>query len=298
MALRPQIGRIVEKAPPPLTYIRSFECSARHLSFTRAADELGCTQAAVSVHIRSLERYLGSKLFHRHPRSLALTEIGAAFLPTLRQALQMIDQATETVVIGNQTRTVTISCPMSLAENWLSRRLVGFAAANPKIELLIYGSLWGEPEGISADLVVSMNRADEIPRGAELMLRDTLSLLCAPEVATTIDRLEDLQQLPRIIVLGRQEYWTAFHPSLGDMSNQDATAFRTNATNIALEMAANGIGIIAAPSDLARTYVQRGLLVEPFDLRPDCPWSYYISHASHSRNSASQAVKNWLMEGE
>lgn len=286
----------MDKAPPPLTYIRSFECSARHLSFTRAADELGYTQAAVSMHIRSLERYLGSKLFHRNPRSLALTEIGAAFLPSLRQALQLIDQATETVVIGNQTRTVTISCPMSLAENWLSRRLVGFHAAYPNIELLIYGSVWGEPEGLSADLVVSMNRDDEVPRGAELMLRETLSLLCAPDIASTIESIEDLTQLPRILVLGRQDYWAAFQPYLGKSDDQLSSAFRTNATNIALEMATNGIGCIAAPSDLTQTYVERGLLAEPFDLRPDCPWSYYLAQASTKRNAASHAVRSWLME--
>lgn len=286
----------MDKPPPPLTYIRSFECSARHLSFTRAAEELGCTQAAVSMHIRSLERYLGSKLFHRKPRSLALTEIGAAFLPSLRQALQMIDQATETVVIGNQTRTVTISCPMSLAENWLSRRLVGFHAAHPNIELLIYGSLWDQPEGISADLVISMNREDEVPHGANLLLQETLSLLCAPDIAGTLTAIADLARLPRILVLGRQEYWAAFQPHLGPPDDHPHPAFRTNATNIALEMATNGIGAIAAPSDLTQTYVARGLLVEPFNLRPDCPWSYYLAQSNPKRNAASEAVRAWLIK--
>ena len=72
---------------PPLNYIRSFEASARHLSFTRAAEELGMTQAAVSGHVRALEQYIGRPLFHRAPRSLGLTEVAASYLPTLRQAL-------------------------------------------------------------------------------------------------------------------------------------------------------------------------------------------------------------------
>ncbi len=70
------------KPPPPLNYIRSFECSARHLSFTAAASELGYTQAAVSNHVRALEHYIGRQLFVRYPRSLKLTEVGEAFLPT------------------------------------------------------------------------------------------------------------------------------------------------------------------------------------------------------------------------
>jgi len=207
----------------------------------------------------------------------------------------MIDQATETVVIGNRTRTVTISCPMSLAENWLSRRLVGFHAAYPNIDLLIHGTVWQEPESLSVDLAVSMNRDDEVPRGAELMLRETLSLLCSPDVAQGVATLADLCQLPRILVLGRQEYWSAFEAHFGKSEDQLNSAFRTNATNIALEMAANGIGYVAAPSDLTRTYVDRGLLVEPFDLRPDCPWNYYLSQTAPGRNAASQAVRTWLM---
>ncbi len=79
------------KPPPPLNYIRSFESSARHLSFTLAAKELGYTQAAVSTHVRALEHYIGRQLFIRYPRSLKLTEMGEAFLPTLRQALGLVD---------------------------------------------------------------------------------------------------------------------------------------------------------------------------------------------------------------
>src|SRR5262245_35148503 len=100
------------RPPPPLNYIRSFECSARHLSFTAAAQELGYTQAAVSNHVRALEQYIGRQLFIRYPRSLKLTEMGEAFLPTLRQALEQIDQATESIVASARKRTVVVSCPM------------------------------------------------------------------------------------------------------------------------------------------------------------------------------------------
>ncbi|MEQ9039066.1 MAG: LysR family transcriptional regulator, partial [Silicimonas sp.] len=71
----------MKRPPPPLHLIRSFECAARHLSFTRAAGDLGYTQAAISTHIRALEQYVGRKLFVRRARSLVLTEIGEAFLP-------------------------------------------------------------------------------------------------------------------------------------------------------------------------------------------------------------------------
>ena len=184
---------MLSRPPPPLNYVRSFESAARHLSFTRAAEELGFTQAAISVHVRSLERYLGAKLFHRHPRSLALTETGEAFLPTLRQALQMIDQATETVVVTNKRKTVTISCPMSLAENWLAHRLAGFRAKYPGTEIIIYGTIWDAVAVPSADLVISMHREDDFPRGAVPVLRDRISLLAAPQWT---EKVKDLSVEP------------------------------------------------------------------------------------------------------
>jgi DNA-binding transcriptional LysR family regulator len=286
---------VINKAKPPLGHIRSFESAARHLSFTRAATELGLTQAAVSMHIKSLENHLGSQLFHRRARSLDLTEIGTAFLPTVRHALSLIDQATETVRIGTQSRTVSISCPMSLAENWLAPRLAGFQAEHPKIQLLVQGTIWDQRDDIGADLSISMSRRDEIPDGGHLILRDTLSLFCAPDIARDMVTLRDAAALPRIVVIGRQDYWSAFDPHLGADGSDAAAPIRTNATSIAFEMAAHGIGIFAAPTRLAQVHVARGLLVDPFDFHPDSPWGYVLTDATRQPTAAVLKVRSWLL---
>src|SRR5215470_16197412 len=98
----------MHRPPPPLNFIRAFECAARHLSFTRAAEELGYTQAAISMQVRALEKYLGRALFVRSARSLELTEMGEAFLPTLRQALSQIDSATEAIVTSSRDQGVIL----------------------------------------------------------------------------------------------------------------------------------------------------------------------------------------------
>lgn len=285
----------MDKAKPPLGHIRSFECAARHLSFTAAAIELGLTQAAVSTHIKSLENHLGSQLFHRRARSLTLTEIGTAFLPTVRHALSLIDQATETVLIGKHSRTVSISCPMSLAENWLAPRLVGFRDEHPNIELLVHGTIWDQRDDIGADLSIAMARQDEIPGGEHLILRDTLSLLCTPEIAHGITTLRDAAAVPRIVVIGRQDYWSAFEPYLPALPAAAAPTIRTNATSIALELAANGIGVFAAPTSLAKAHVARGLLTEPFDLHPESPWGYVLKDATRQPTAAVLKVRTWLI---
>lgn len=93
---------------PPLNGLRSFEVAARHLSFTRAADELGVTPGAVSQQVKSLEAALGTPLFRRLPRSLVLTEAGEAYLPAIESAFAIISKATELTAPALQGRKLRL----------------------------------------------------------------------------------------------------------------------------------------------------------------------------------------------
>ncbi|MFN3642522.1 MAG: LysR substrate-binding domain-containing protein [Gemmobacter sp.] len=281
----------MNRPPPPVNFIRSFECAARHLSFTRAARELGYTQAAISTHVRALEKYIGRDLFVRNARSLHLTEIGAAFLPTLRQALAQIDAATDAILAGGRDRSVIVACPFSLAENWLTGTVARFHARHPEIEVTIHGTVWEEAADGIADLVISVNRDDEAPPGATPLWRETISLVCAPGVAATLAGPADILRHPRVIIAGRQEYWSLLAEATGEaelaqIDPGHGAIFKTNASNVALELAARSIGVTAALTSLAAVYVERGLLVEPFGQRPASPWSYYLANRGTARSSA------------
>ena len=93
---------------PPLNGLRAFEVAARHLSFTRAADELSVTPGAVSQQVKSLERALGVMLFRRLPRSLVLTQQGEAYLPAIGQAFNIISKATELTAPALQGRKLRL----------------------------------------------------------------------------------------------------------------------------------------------------------------------------------------------
>lgn len=267
----------MKKKPPPLNFVRSFEASARHLSFTGAAGELGCTQAAISMHIRSLERLLGVDLFIRHARSLALTEAGAAYLPTLRQALMMIDTATQTVQINTEHRTVRIAAPISLAENWLAPRLAAYQQRQPECQFIVHGTVW-EKETSNSDIVIYMGRIIENRGVMALFEHSGLSVLCAPQMAASIKSPADIAPAAKIVVAGRQEYWTetAAHLNLPIEGMNLSGSIRVDASNIALELAAHGAGLVAMPLETGETYINRGLLVEPLGVRPPCPWGYFI----------------------
>ncbi len=276
----------MKRPPPPLNQIRSFECAARHLSFTRAAEELGYTQAAVSTHIRGLEKYVGRPLFIRHARSLELTEIGEAFLPTLRQALAQIDTATDAIVTSSRDQSVILACPISLAENWVPGVLAGFRAQHPEIEVLVHGTIWNLAADEIADVVISIHRADEVPEGHGWLWDEELLLLADPETAAEMTRPEDLLDRPKIVLSGRQEYWRIMGHALGLPRFEIEPVLKTNSSNVSLEFAARGLGVSVSLYSLSEIYMRRGLLAEPFGLRPQSPWSYYIS-ARHGRKTGA-----------
>jgi LysR family glycine cleavage system transcriptional activator len=122
---------------PSLNAIRAFEAAARHLSFTRAAEELFVTQAAVSHQVKALETELGQPLFRRYNRRLALTEAGQIYLPPLRDALDTMAEATQRLRRTDSSGSLRVSVLASFAAKWLLPRLMDFRRKHPEIDVLV-----------------------------------------------------------------------------------------------------------------------------------------------------------------
>jgi LysR family glycine cleavage system transcriptional activator len=284
---------------PPLAYIRSFEAAARHLSFTRAADELNLTQAAVSNHVRALEDFIGRPLFVRTPRNLVLTEVGSAYLPALRQALSQLDAATESILAVPRPQRVVVACPISLAENWLPARIAGFRRAHPEIDVVIHGTIWSDTSEQIADLCISIWHDDQVSEPATKLRDETLAMVCAPallEGAAALRSPHDVSRFGLIHVLGRQEFWHIFAKTHGVTNLNLEGGLKTDASNVALELAVQALGCAVTFRSLAETYVRRGLLVEPFPAVMPSPWSYYIRDGDAHQSRTSRMLRSWLIE--
>ncbi|TRW98411.1 LysR family transcriptional regulator [Paracoccus sp. M683] len=133
---------------PPLAAIRAFESAARHLSFTRAADELGMTQAGVSYQIKLLEERLGAALFLRKPRALELTALGARLAGPTSQAFDLL-RAAYADPLGRAT-TLSVTTPVTLSGNWLAERMGRFQMEHPDLTLRLDAS----------DRLIDFNRED------------------------------------------------------------------------------------------------------------------------------------------
>lgn len=127
----------MDRAQIPFNALRAFEAASRHLSFTRAAIELCVSQGAVSHQVALLERRLGTRLFHRLPRGLALTDDGQALVPVLVETFDRVGAVLDQYATGRIREVLNIGVVGTFATGWLLNRLDGFASAYPHIDLRI-----------------------------------------------------------------------------------------------------------------------------------------------------------------
>ena len=144
---------------PPLNNLRAFEVAARHLSFRDAAKVLHITPSAVSQRIRSLEAQLGTPLFHRSTRAVALTDAGEVLATDLLEAFDVIARSLARIHRLSEENTFTISTTVTFAEKWLLPRLPFFTEAFPEFDVRVFsGDALVDFSADSTDLAIRFGR--------------------------------------------------------------------------------------------------------------------------------------------
>jgi LysR family glycine cleavage system transcriptional activator len=157
----------VKRTHLPLNGLRVLDAAARHLSFTRAADELAVTPAAVGQQIRALEDMLGTVLFRRTPKGLELTPEAANGLDALRAGFLQFEEAVRAMQAGQSSKSLTIAAPRDFTAKWLAPKLAAFGRGDPELRFVLvsaddnpdfteanldlavrYGTGTGEHEGV------------------------------------------------------------------------------------------------------------------------------------------------------
>lgn len=252
---------------PHLIYLEAFEAAARHLSFTRAAEELNCTQAAISQRVRALEQFFTRPLFHRRSNGLELTDVGAAYLPGITDALDRAETATQGLLGRQAARTLTVSAPVSFVTLWLARNVRHFCAAHPDVELRLNSTIWTDPNVDLADLSIEAHDRSSLLPGAVALGRERIVLLCDPQTARTAGKRPDARWINsnRIIyVQGKMQLLDRWAKTEGIVIAPQQTVMKVDHVAAALEIAASAGGITAVISTYAATYLETGRLVAPF----------------------------------
>jgi LysR family transcriptional regulator, glycine cleavage system transcriptional activator len=187
---------------PPLATLRAFEAAARHLSFKRAAAELGVTPTAISHQVRLLEDVCGRSLFRRRPRPLALTAAGERLFPVLRNGLDRFATAIALASDDAEQRPLRVTSPNAFASRWLVPRLPEWRNVHPDIPLEVIGT--DAVLGLradEADVAIRYARSTPTEFVARELFRDSFFPVCSPALLTDgapVGRVADLLQYPMI----------------------------------------------------------------------------------------------------
>ena len=283
---------------PPLNALKVFEAVTRHLNFRLAAEELGVTQGAVAQQIRGLESSLGLKLFDRLPRTLALTGAGAGYAVSIRQAFELIDEATRT--LRPEPNRLTLSVTPTFASRWMLPRLPNFTAAWPDIDLRVLASerlVQFHHEGV--DLAVRYGRP---PFGAgldaTLLFSQTVLAVVSPALLAELGDPADSDNCLRYALLHDGHHlWPAFLAfNFPQVSLHHQHHLRFNQTALALEAAISGQGIALTSPHFVQNDLASGRLVPAFPQQMTMDAGWYLVWPRRPREQAPvMAVRDWLL---
>jgi LysR family transcriptional regulator, glycine cleavage system transcriptional activator len=291
-----------ESALPPLTALRTFEVAARHLNFTRAAQELCVTQTAVSHQVRQLEAHLGAALFARDGRGLRLTEEGASWARELHEVFARLHDANRRLRASsrNAQPSVTVSVLPSLAARWLVPRLGSFFAEHPGIDVRISPSerlvdLSEEP----IDLGIRFGTGRYPGLVVRKLADDALVLVCAPALLKR-KKLDALPDLRRHTLLhdDEPEAWSRFLQRFEPHGVDSSRGSTFTDSSMLVAAAVDGQGVALVRRSLAVDELAAGRLVMPLPkLTPlPLPRAYYVaSSRERLARPPVAAFRTWLL---
>lgn len=287
---------------PPLNALRAFEAAGRHLSFTRAADELGVTQAAVSHQIKQLEDHLGQKLFRRMTRRLLLTDAGQALLPELRDGFDRLAQAVERTRAGAKGGILTVSLLTTFALKWLMPRLPRFQALHPDIDVRLHASsTLVDFARENVDAAIRYGRGNWPSLQADRLIGERFTPLLSPKLVppgAVLAKPGDILELglPLLIADPDNHEWEAWFAAAGLTNCSFERGLSIDSTYMAVQAAVEGMGVVLARPDFFEDEIANGRLIRPFELMADAGRGYWlVCPASIALQAKIVAFREWLL---
>lgn len=290
----------------PLSALRAFEAAARHLSFTKAAEELNVTPAAVSHQIKALEDYCGLPLFRRMTRALLLTDQGQAALPALQEGFDLLAAATAQLSRPQEDHVLTVSAAPSIAGKWLVTRLERFRMKHSDIDVrLDAANHLTDFERDGVDLVIRYGGGKYPGLHVEPLFQTDVIPVCSPALLDGPRPLREPADLAEHTLLhvswsSQDVTWPVWRMWLlaAGVDGVDAERGpRFNDLGLVMQTAIAGHGVALVPIVLAADDLAAGRLVRPFELSVPVDFGYYIVCPKHRMKEPKvSAFAAWLRE--
>lgn len=272
----------------PLNSLRVFETAARHMSFTRAGEELGLTQTAVSYQIKLLEDTLEEQLFLRRPRQVMLTDAGARLAPKIAEAFEMIDEA----LAGTKSRsdsTLIIHTTATFAARWLAYHLGTFQMENPGIAVRLETSQEiVDFTRTEADVAIRSGTGEWPGLKAHFLMKSDFTPMLSPALAETIGGVREPADLLKLRIIDPGDtWWPYWFAAAGlaeaDLEGRPISRFGAQAFEAAAAIAGQGVAILKP--EFYADDVALGRLIQPFELRATDGSDYWFAYPEARRQS-------------
>ncbi|MFM7403222.1 MAG: LysR substrate-binding domain-containing protein [Erythrobacter sp.] len=290
---------------PSIDLLRSFDSTARLLSFTKAAEELFLTQSAVSRQIKTLEDQLGLPLYVRGVRKLTLTEAGRRLAKTVDAVIRQLEATIATLDELEPARTLGISTTVSFAALWLIPRLATFRARNPDVDVRV--SATSEVQNIKRerlDIAIRYARPERIPQGTQVLFQEEVFAVCSPGLCADPARplhtpadLQDQVLLHMDDACGEWDWymWSTWLESRGLSGLRPAGSVRFSQYDQMIQAAIAGQGVALGRHPLIRRLLTQGALVAPFAEEHISSGAYYlVTEPGSETNPDVLEFKSWL----
>jgi len=308
---------------PPLNALRVFESAARHLSFKQAAQEFNVTPAAVSHQVKLLEDYLGVQLFRRLNRGLELTPLARAAMPQLSAGFESLAQAVAELRPRPDSGQLTISAPPSFATRWLVPRLHRFFSAHPEIDVRVSARLRRVKQGDrdtdvdveritleswlqESDIAILYGHGGYTGYRSDKLMAPTITPICSPQLlnntAQPLRTLKDIALHALVhddtgVLYDGVGYWDVWLKAAGVDGLETARGSHFSHAVLAIEAAADALGIVVTMPLLAASELASGRLVMPFELEVPLKSAYYaVSNDIAGQRPAVASFRAWLLD--
>lgn len=285
---------------PPLQAVKVFDAVARHLNFTKAASELNMTQSAVSYQIKLLEEFVGTALFRREARGVALSEHGRSVAPQVRQALGDLAQAFRSAK-AETANLLVISTMHTFATNWLAPRLGSFQMENPDlaVRLDVSQSLANfRDDGV--DVAIRSGKGEWPGLASHCIGGGNFTVVCSPAYYERIGKPNTPADLTDCIFIGpRDDWWPIWFTAAGIAP---PPAFRRPGIDVetqqmAAVLAVAGHGFALVHLGFVTEEFKAGKLIQPFDVMSSTGFNYYLVYPEAGRlPNKTKLFRDWILK--
>jgi LysR family glycine cleavage system transcriptional activator len=283
---------------PPLTALRAFEAAARHLNFSRAAEELHVTHGAVSHQMKSLEAHLGIALFRRQGRQMQLTDAGRNLQEHVHEALRRLKRGIAELRAAVRGQVLTVTTTPAFATRWLLPRLADFQTHHPEIDVNVRAtSALIDFDRDAVDLAIRYGPGGWAGLEADKLLDEDVFPVCSPDfrggrLPTRIDDLKDV-----MLLRDPRQPWRDWFLSVGLDWPEPGRGPVYDDASLLLQAAAGGLGVALARGALAQAELQTGRLVRLFPDSARASFAYYVVHPPGARLLPKVSVfADWLAQ--